>query len=67
MDEVSNDCGWTFVVIFKITTEIKEYFSFTHINKTHVILGFRVSNEFSRFILALCLSSICCVLCMNCG
>jgi hypothetical protein len=67
MDDISNNCGWTIVVIFKITTKIKQYFSIMHINKTHVILGFRVSNEFGKFILTLCLSLICCVLCMNCG
>jgi len=60
-------CGWTIVIIFKVMAKIKQYFSFMHINKTHVILRFKVSNEFGKFILTLCLSLICCVLCMNCG
>jgi hypothetical protein len=67
MDEISNDYGWIFVVIFKIMVEIKQYFSFMHISKTHVILGFRVSNKVGKFILTLCLSSTYCVLCANCG
>jgi hypothetical protein len=57
MDEISNDCGWTFIVIFKVMAEIKQYFAFTHINKIHVIIGFKVLDEVGKFILALCLPS----------